>query len=185
MRKIYTVYEYKMEFPQKYLDWIEFLLDKKLYGAWIKDVSINIKWGEFRLERWQSINAPFLSSTYWNPKIEEKKIFTVNRNKFTNAFIGIFDTSDDSVKELISTLARNLKSSIIDGFLPTGVHWTQVFKEFYDRRHPKITLSRKLSKKMYRSNNKVSSGKHYYSEREEQPWYDKSYEKYNKKAWRK
>lgn len=62
-----------MKYPQTYLDWVEFLLDKKLYGAWIKDVSINIKWDEFRFERWQSINVPFISSTYWNPKIEEKK----------------------------------------------------------------------------------------------------------------
>ena len=160
-----------MKYPQTYLDWVEFLLEKKLYGAWIKDVSINI---------------PFLSSTYWNPKIgEEKKVFTVNKNQFTNAFIGNFDSSDDSVKDLISMLSMNLKSSIIDGFIPTGVHWTQVFKEFYDMRHPKITLSRKLSKKMYRSNNKVSVKHYTYSEKEEQPWYSKSYEKYNKKAWRK
>ena len=68
----------------------------------------------------------------------------------------------------------------------TSVHWTQVYKEFYDKKHQKVVLSRKLSEKLYRTTNKVSSGKHYYSCCEDQPWYDKSYEKnkFSKKLWR-
>ena len=59
-------------------------------------------------------------------------------------------------------------------------------KEFYDKKHPKVVLSRKLSEKLYRTTNKVSSGKHYYSCCENQPWYGKSYEKnkFSKKVWR-
>jgi hypothetical protein len=28
-----------MKYPELYLEWVEYLIDKKLYGAWIKDVS--------------------------------------------------------------------------------------------------------------------------------------------------
>lgn len=68
----------------------------------------------------------------------------------------------------------------------TSVHWTQVYKEFYDKKHQKVVLPRKLSEKLYRTTNKVSSGKHYYSCCEDQPWYGKSYEKnkFSKKLWR-
>ena len=43
-----------------------------------------------------------------------------------------------------------------------------------------------ISEKLYRTTNKVSSGKHYYSCCEDQPWYGKSYEKnkFSKKVWR-
>jgi hypothetical protein len=76
--------------------------------------------------------------------------------------------------------------NLIGMYRITNVRWTQEFKEFYDKKHPKVVLSRKLSKKLYRTTNKVSSGKHY-SYCEDQPWYDKSYEKnkFSKKAWRK
>jgi hypothetical protein len=75
--------------------------------------------------------------------------------------------------------------NIIGMYRITRVNWTQVYEEFYDKKHPKVVLSRKLSKKLYRTTNKVSSGKHTWVE--DQPWYDKSYEKnkFSKKAWRK
>ena len=62
----------------------------------------------------------------------------------------------------------------------------RITKEFYDKKHPKVVLSRKLSEKLYRTTNKVSNGKHYYSCCENQPWYGKSYEKnkFSKKVWR-
>jgi len=178
-----------MEYPELYLEWVEYLVDKKLYGAWIKDVSTYVT------DQSEAIREQMLyytdgsyymshtSYTYTLCDYDEKTVFTA---KNVYSIIDSFNRGEEGAKVTIQYMALVLKN-LIGKYRITGVHWTKVYKEFYDKKHPKVILSRKLSKKLYRTTNKVSSGKHYYSCCEDQPWYDKSYEKnkFSKKAWRK
>jgi hypothetical protein len=180
-----------MEYPELYLEWVEYLVDKKLYGAWIKDVSTYVTHqSEILREQRRCYEdgdyyfMPHTSYTYTLCGYDENTVFTA-KNVFS--IIYGFNRGEDGAKATIQYMALGLKN-LMGMYRITGVHWTQVYKEFYDKKHPKVVvLSRKLSKKLYRSANKVSSGKHYYSCCEDQPWYDKSYEKnkFSKKAWRK
>ena len=177
-----------MEYPELYLEWVEYLIDKKLYGAWIKDVSTYVTHqSELLREQRRFLNGdyfmPHASYTYTLCGYYEKTIFTA---KNVYCIIDGFNRGEDGAKVTIQYMTLGLKN-LMRMYRISGVHWTQVYKEFYDKKHPKVVLSRKLSKKLYRTANKVSSGKHYYSYYEDQPWYDKSYEKnkFSKKAWRK
>jgi hypothetical protein len=109
---------------------------------------------------------------------------TVFTAKNVSSIIYGFNRGKDGAEATIQYMALGLKN-LMGMYRITGIHWTQVYKEFYDKKHPKVVLSRKLSKKLYRTTNKVSSGKHTWVE--DQPWYNKSYEKnkFSKKAWRK
>lgn len=179
-----------MEYPELYLEWVEYLVDKKLYGAWIKDVSTYLTyyvdlWREERhCYEYGGYFMPHTPYTYTLCGYNEKTVFTT---KSINSIIDDFEMGEERAKIAIQAMSNVLKG-LIGMYRITNVHWTQVYKEFYEKKHPKVVvLSRKLSKKLYRSANKVSSGKHYYSCCEDQPWYDKSYEKnkFSKKAWRK
>ena len=177
-----------MEYPELYLEWVEYLMDKKLYGAWIKDVSTyvthqsDIIREQRRCYEDGGYFMPHTSYTYTLCGFNEKTVFTA---KNISSIIYGFDMGEDGAKTTIQYMSLGLKN-LIGMYRVTSVHWTQVYKEFYDKKHPNVVLSRKLSKKLYRTTNKVSSGKHY-SYCEDQPWYNKSYEKnkYSKKAWRK
>lgn len=176
-----------MEYPELYLEWVEYLIDKKLYGAWIKDVSTYVTHqSEILREQRRFLNGgyfmPHTSYTYTLCGYDEKTVFTA---KNICSIIYGFNRGEDGAKATIQYMALGLKN-LMGMYRITGIHWTQEYKEFYDKKHPKVILSRKLSKKLYRATNKVSSGKHY-SYCEDQPWYDKSYEKnkFSKKAWRK
>ena len=157
-----------MEYPELYLDWIEYLHEKKLYGAWMKDLSQCAL--EFNNIRYQ-INA------------KPPTICVSGKCTYIDRIINSFDTTDKGLRDVIFSIERDLYWR---SFFSSKVVWNKVYRDFYTLRHPPITLSRKLSKKLYRSNNKISSCYHP-REKEEQPWYDKSYEKnkYNKKAWKK
>ena len=163
-----------MEYPELYLEWVEYLVDKKLYGSWIKDVSTYVT-HQSELIREQRC--------CYEGGFNEKTVFTA---KNVSSIIHGFDMGEDGAKATIQYMSLGLKN-LMGMYKITSVHWPQVYKEFYDKKHPKVVLSRKLSKKLYRATNKVSSGKHYYSCCEDQPWYDKSYEKnkFSKKVWRK
>jgi hypothetical protein len=153
-----------MEYPELYLDWIEYLHEKKLYGAWKNDLSL-CAYG------YKSIYSP------------RRDIFgIIGKSIYIDRIINSFDTTDKGLKDVIFSIDIDLDWVIFN----SKVVWSKVYRDFYTLRHPPITLSRKLSRKLYRANNKVSSIYHT-REKEEQPWYDKSYEKnkYNKKAWRK
>lgn len=177
-----------MEYPDLYLEWVEYLIDKKLYGAWIKDVSTYVTHkSEMFREQMRFLNGdnfipPHTSYTYTLCGYNEKTVFTA---KNVGSIIDGFDRGESVAKATIQYMTLGLKN-LMGMYRITGIHWTQEYKEFYDKKHPKVVLSRKLSKKLYRTTNKVSSGKHY-SYCEDQPWYDKSYEKnkFSKKAWRK
>ena len=177
-----------MKYPELYLEWVEYLVDKKLYGAWIKDVSTYLT---YYVDLWRSkidcvgdggYFMPYTASTFAYLNLDEKTVFTT---KNINSIIASFESGEEGVKLTIQAMSSVLKG-LIGMYRITNVHWTQEYKEFYEKKHPKVVLSRKLSKKLYRTTNKVSSGKHY-SYCEDQPWYNKSYEKnkYSKKAWRK
>ena len=175
-----------MEYPELYLEWVEYLIDKKLYGAWIKDVSTYVtNQSEILREQRCFLNGsyfPHTSYTYTLCGFEGKTVFTA---KNVYCIIDGFNMGEDGAKFTIQYMAVGLLN-LIGMYRISGVHWTKIYKEFYDKKHPKVVLSRKLSKKLYRTTNKVSSGKHY-SYCEDQPWYDKSYEKnkFSKKSWRK
>lgn len=156
-----------MEYPELYLDWIEYLHEKKLYGAWIKDLSQC---------------ALLFNGGVHNVFIRQTTLCISGKCTYIDRIINSFDTTDKDLKDVIHSIEINLRWL----FFNSKVVWSNVYRDFYTLRHPPITLSRKLSRKLYRSNNKISSC-HHPREKEEQPWYDKSYEKnkYNKKAWRK
>jgi hypothetical protein len=178
-----------MEYPELYLEWVKYLIDKKLYGAWIKDVSTYVTHqSEILREQRRCYEdgdyyfMPHTSYTYTLCGYNEMTVFTA---KNVSSIIYGFNRGEDGAEATIQYMALGLKN-LMGMYRITGIHWTQVYKEFYDKKHPKVILSRKLSKKLYRTTNKVSSGKHY-SYCEDQPWYHKSYEKnkFSKKAWRK
>lgn len=178
-----------MEYPELYLEWVEYLMDKKLYGAWIKDVSTYVvHQSEILREQMRCYEdggyfMPHTSYTYTLCGYDEKTVFTA---KNVYSIIDSFNSGENGAKATIFYMSLGLKN-LIGMYRITSVHWTQEYKEFYDKKHPKVVLSRKLSKKLYRTTNKVSSGKHHYSCCEDQPWYDKSYEKnkLSKKVWKK
>lgn len=177
-----------MEYPELYLEWVKYLIDKKLYGAWIKDVSTYVTHQSEILEQMRG----FLNGGYFMPHTsythtlccyDEKTVFTA---KNVYSIINGFNRGKDGAKATILYMAIGLEK-LMGMYRITSIDWTQEYKEFYEKKHPKVVLSRKLSKKLYRATNKVSSGKHYCSYYEDQPWYNKSYEKnkFSKKAWRK
>jgi len=154
-----------MEYPELYLDWIEYLRKKKIYGAWKNDLSL-------------------CAYGYKSFSIPRRDVFgIIGKSVYIDRTINSFDTTDKGLENVIYSIETDLYWVV---FFSSKVVWTKVYRDFYTLRHPPITLSRKLSRKLYRSSNKISSCYHP-MEKEEQPWYNKSYEKnkYNKKAWRK
>lgn len=157
-----------MKYPELYLDWIDYLHEKKIYGAWKNDLSL-------------------CAYTFKNISRPRRDIFGLSeKSSYIDGIINSFGiTNDKSLRNIITSIVYNLTWTVAY-YNSSKLDWLQVYQNFYTLRHPPITLSKKLSKKLYRSNNKISSCYHP-REKEEQPWYDKSYEKnkYNKKAWRK
>ena len=157
-----------MEYPELYLDWMEYLHKKKIYGAWKNDLSL----------------CAHVSNVFSNSR---RNIFGLSgKSNYIDRIINSFGvTNDKSLRNIITTIVCDL-DWLADYYSTSKIDWVQIYQNFYTLRHPPITLSRKLSRKLYRSNNKISSCYHP-REKEEQPWYDKSYEKnkYNKKAWKK
>ena len=150
-----------MQYPELYLDWIDYLHEKKLYGAWIKDLS-----------QCALVNK--------NRMCRQTTLCISGKCTYIDRIINSFNTTDKGLKDVIFSIDIDLDWVIFN----SKVVWSKVYRDFYTLRHPPITLSRKLSRKLYRANNKVSSI-YYPKEKEEQPWYSKSYEKYNKKVWRR
>jgi len=156
-----------MEYPELYLDWIDYLHEKKIYGAWKNDLS--------------------LCAYAFKNISPRRKIFGIGgKSNYIDRIINSFGvTNDKGIRDIIISIVHNLNWTFAY-YSSSKINWIQIYEEFYTLRHPPIILSRKLSKKLYRSNNKISSCYHL-REKEEQPWYNKSYEKnkYDKKAWRK
>lgn len=150
----------KNEYTELYLKWIRYLKEKKIYGCWIKDVS-------FFYCKLSDYNNIFLFrndsfAIYTNAKkISDTMFNTSNRRNF---------------KEAIRKLNLDLK---FYNLFPSKVNWLAIFKEF-ENNIPQ-PLSKKLSRKIYRSTNKMPKT---YRPKEEQIWYNKSYEKYNTHRWK-
>lgn len=155
-----------MKYPELYLDWIDYLHEKKIYGAWIKDLS----------------QCALMTKNGVRTYIKQSTLCISGKCAYIDRIINSFDTTDKGLKDVI----HGIEVDLFWVFFNSKAVWSKVYRDFYALRHPPITLSRKLSKKLYRANNKVSSCYHPLT-KQEQPWYDKSYEKnkYNKKAWRK
>lgn len=178
-----------MEYPKSYLNWIEYLIKKKLYGSWIKDVvtyaesDIDQK-REFEKRRYEPVydGGWTVSFSYSFTRLSEnQKSYYIGNKEKVNEFIQLFSHSDGVIKSCISSLTFSL-GSMSFRYKTSGIHWTKVYKEYSDRHNPK--LSKGLSRKLSRTTNK-DMWAYGYKEKVEQPWYSKSYEKYNKKAWRK
>lgn len=173
-----------MEYPKLYLDWVKYLISKKLYGAWIKDVSTFIVYESHVKARALNENSYFMTYVSISHTIlnsSEKNIFTTE-NIYN--IIDAFSKGKEIAKLSINILAYGLKK-ILSTYRITNVDWYEIYENFNKNLEPELVLSRKLSKKLYRTTNKVSSNKHVWVEK--QPWYNKSYEKnkLSKKAWRK
>lgn len=180
------------EYPESYLEWVEYLIGKKIYGAWIKDVStyithqLDIRREETRCKVEGGYFMPYNFATiltYNTFGYQQKSVF-VAKNIY-----GIIDgfISGEARVEFNMRCIANCLNDLVGIYRISGINWCKTYKEFCNEKHPKIELSRKLSRKLYRTNNKISSGKHTLAEEQYHVWYDKSYEKnkFSKKAWRK
>lgn len=153
-----------MEYPELYLDWIEYLHEKKLYGAWKNDLSL-------------CANLSLCAYAFKNIPKPRRDIFGLcGKSNYIDRIINSFGvTNDKGLRDIIISIFHDLNWTGAY-YSSSKIDWFQIYNNFYTLRHPPITLSRKLSRKLYRSNNKISSC-HHPREKEEQPWYDKSYEK--------
>ena len=146
-----------MNISALYIEWMRYLKNKKLFGAWMKDVS-----------KYESmLRTPLFSdfsykskSFYFFDEIDMVKNF----NCKTNA------------RYLVKHLADIVKFGIFNIFSP--IKWEQEYELFINIKHNPL-LSSKLSRKLSRANGKRSNCLKT-SKREEQPWYNKSYEKINR-----
>lgn len=160
----------KKEYPQLYLDWVEYLIDRKLYGAWIKDIST---YAEF-------MRAYSYYIWYSSPqKNDRKSVFTSNLY-YIKMLISDFNIAY-VVQEKINNIVENLCTASVYGFEITGCNWRLIYKSFYEKMYLSPKLSTKLSRKMYRKNHKISSG---YKCKVVQPWHNKNYEKFLRRAIR-
>ena len=157
-----------MKYPELYLDWIDYLHKKKIYAAWKNDLSLC------------TYGFKYFSSS-------RRNIFALSgKSNYIDRIINSFGvTNDKGLRDIIASIVRDIRWSVAY-YNSSNIDWFQIYHDFYILRHPSITLSRKLSRKLYRSVNKISSC-YNPRQKEKQPWYDKCYEKnkYNKKAWRK
>lgn len=182
-----------MEYPKLYIDWINYLRKHKLYGAWIKDIVTYVEYGT-DLAQWKQEYEPmrdlnggwyfrfpsqyaYTDTTVDDPNL---KSYCLGNKKSINGIISNFSMGSNYMKIFMSSMRYTI-NSICHKYRVSNIHWNDIYDQFMEEREPK--LSRGLSRKLTRATNKTVSYK--YKEKVEQPWYSKSYEKYNRKAWRK
>ena len=187
-----------MEYPNSYLRWIEYLKRRKLYGSWFKDIATFVdsnidreiiskearKIYEPMYDRgggWY-INFNFNASLYTSEEIEGLQSRSLsNKQRIENYLFSIFNGSNGITKSYLITLTSSL-NSIRHKYRISGIYWYKIYEEYREKFNP--ILSKGLTRKLNRSNSRESwSGG--YKEKVDQPWYSKSYEKYNRKAWKK
>ena len=106
--------------------------------------------------------------------------YCLGNKKSINGIISNFSMGSTYIGVFMSSMRYTI-NSICYKCRVSNVHWNDIYGQFVEEREPK--LSRGLSRKLTRATNKTVNYK--YKEKVEQPWYSKSYEKYNRKAWRK
>jgi hypothetical protein len=159
-----------MEYTELYKNWVKYLVSKKLYNKWMQDIKMIVDYGN----TFSWIYNSFISEG------KKRKLVIEKGSSIINSFVGCENEMSFNIQiHNIMYYKRNLANY---GYNPSNVVWYTIWDEFYKKLHPPI-LSTKLSRRINRANNKPRSSK--YREKVEQPWYDKSYEKYNRKAWRK
>ena len=180
-----------MDYPKLYIDWINYLRKRKLYGAWIKDIVTYVEYG-IDLVRWKQ-EYESMHQGSWFFRFSSQYAYTdatvdysnlksccLGNKKSINGIISNFSMGTNYMKVFMSSMRYTI-NSICHKYRVSNVHWNDIYEQFMDDREPK--LSRGLSRKLTRATNKERSYR--YKEKVEQPWYSKSYEKYNRKAWRK
>ena len=173
-----------MNYPILYIRWVNYLKKKNLYGAWIKDVSTYLESSSEPLRPYEPIRD--LGGGWWfnfDPTITREEVslkscFLSSKKSIEN-IISTFSFGKDSAIVLMNLLSSTKNRSYRYKF--SKISWPRTFEEYIEATSP--TLSIGLSRKLTRATNKSVSYK--YREKVEQPWYSKSYEKYNRKAWRK
>ena len=93
----------------------------------------------------------------------------------------MFKGSNNIINSCLISLTYSL-NSIKHKYRISGIYWNRIYEEYREKFNP--ILSKGLTRRLNRSNSRESwSGG--YKEKVDQPWYSKSYEKYNRKAWKK
>ena len=186
-----------MDCPKLYIDWINYLRKHKLYGAWIKDIVTYVEYTtdlvqerEQEIARYEPIRD--VGGGWWfnfNPQYAytdttvddpNLKSYCLGNKKSINRIISNFSMGSNYIKVFMSSMRYTI-NSICYKYRVSNVHWNDIYEQFMDERQPKLSVT--LSRRMARRANKTVS--YNYKEKVEQPWYSKSYEKYNRKAWRK
>lgn len=185
-----------MEYSNSYLRWIEYLKRRKLYGSWIKDIAtfvdsnidreIIIKEARKEYEPMYDMGGGwyfnFNASLYTSEEIEglQSRLLS-NKQRIENYLFSMFNGSNGITNSCLITLTSSL-NSIRHKYRISGIYWYKIYEEYREKFNP--ILSKGLTRKLNRSNSRESwSGG--YKEKVDQPWYSKSYEKYNRKAWKK
>lgn len=166
------------EYGTLYKNWIKFLIKKKLYGIWMKDVAMM---SNYMLRK--NIFERTCSNIWY---LDDYKVeLTLNTNNQCCFMLDIIKC--DNTNNFINYIGTLSTFKLIHPFYGdkmSKTSWRNIYNEF-EKLNTSSALSKKLSRKIYRANNKVLSNKWHYREKEIQPWYNKSYEKYNKNLWRK
>lgn len=183
-----------MEYSKLYLDWVIFLKKNNLYGLWIRDIVVYIESTiDVARRKQEEFYKPYEplrreGNMFWftwkddslYSNMEDAKSYLLGSKQKINELIRDFSRGSDYVKILVSAIRCTL-NSLSHEYKVSSVHWGQIYEQFINRTRPKLSVG--LSRKLTRTNNKTVTYK--YKEKVEQPWYNKSYEKYNRKAWRK
>ena len=174
-----------MDCPILYVRWVNYLKKKNLYGSWIKDVSTYLESCSDPSILYEPIRD--VGGGWWfnfNPRITYEEVSLkscfLSSKKSIEKIISTFSFGKDSAMVLMNLLSST-KSRFSYRYKFSKVSWPRRFEEYIESTSP--TLSLGLSRKLTRAMNKERSYR--YKEKVEQPWYSKSYEKYNRKAWRK
>lgn len=162
-----------------YKEWIRYLIKKKWYGTWMRDLAILTNYLNVNGSDYQYGACYYRSGVNYNTLMLPK--CTIKH--FLPLVYYIIQCESKLDMKCWLNQVSNIKKFHIYGFgYLSTVNWRHEYDEF-EKLNTSNALSKKLSRKIYRTNNKVSSGR--IKEKQIQPWYSKSYEKYNKNLWRK
>ena len=179
--------------PYHYKEWVKYLKGKKIYGAWIQDISAYAEYcfaiGKIAINHasWDYIewSWDYESSSYPNVaayhSASKPRIYLTANRRAVYEMANMFTASKIHIYARLSNLNECLRITSCS-FKTSNINWRKTYEDFIEP-HPK--LSTKLSRKLTRASNIGAKGKKSnnldYKEIREK----KEYEKYIRRAWRK
>lgn len=176
--------------PYHYKEWVKYLKSKKIYGAWIHDISTHAEYC-YNIGRIAINNSSWScaewswdieTSSYTNVASKPTRIYLTSNHGAVNEIANIFTDSKEHICARLSYLNTYLRMASYS-FKTSNINWRITYDDFLEYNHPK--LSTKLSRKLTRATNIGTKGKKSnnldYKEIREK----KEYEKYIRRAWRK